>query len=186
MLEPIESHQLKNGKINIYIDDLPMSPREWDNIGELYIANTINEMDLDIKWDDFTRESKFREYMEKKFDAIVLPVYKYEHSGIVYNTTGFSCPWDSGQCGYIIARKEVVRKEFGVKRVSKKLRERILKLLISEVETFSQWASGDVYGFEELDSEDDVINSCWGFYGNDFKNNGLYSEAGILKNNLIA
>jgi hypothetical protein len=29
------------------------------------------------------------------------------------NTTGFSCPWDSGQIGWIYASLEDVKKEFG-------------------------------------------------------------------------
>lgn len=46
---------------------------------------------------------------------IVLPLYLYDHSGITMNTTGFSCPWDSGQVGWIYASKEDALKEFGGK-----------------------------------------------------------------------
>ena len=37
---------------------------------------------------------------------LMLPLYLYDHSGITMNTTGFSCPWDSGQVGWIYAFKE--------------------------------------------------------------------------------
>jgi len=39
-------------------------------------------------------------------DFYWLPIFKYQHSGVRYNTTGFSCPWDSGKFGYIYISKE--------------------------------------------------------------------------------
>ena len=44
---------------------------------------------------------------------LMLPLYLYDHSGITMNTTGFSCPWDSGQVGWIYASKEDALREFG-------------------------------------------------------------------------
>ena len=34
-------------------------------------------------------------------EVVYLNLYLYDHSGLRMNTTGFSCPWDSGQVGYI-------------------------------------------------------------------------------------
>lgn len=33
--------------------------------------------------------------------AITLNLYIYDHSGVAYSLNGFSCPWDSGQVGYL-------------------------------------------------------------------------------------
>lgn len=56
-------------------------------------------------------------------------------------------------------------------------------IMASEIETFTQWAEGEVYGvvIEEADppeSEDDEpewaeVDSCWGFYGDDPFTNGM-------------
>ena len=38
--------------------------------------------------------------MLESIDGFVfLPLYLFDHSGITMNTSGFSCPWDSGQVG---------------------------------------------------------------------------------------
>jgi hypothetical protein len=56
-------------------------------------------------------------------------------------------------------------------------------ILLEEVEVYDQYLSGDVYGFvlKELqtcptcnDVNEEVIDSCWGFYGGDFKANGMF------------
>ena len=39
--------------------------------------------------------------------------------------------------------------------------------LKSILETFLQWCNGDVYGFQVLTPAGDVLESCWGFYGED-------------------
>ncbi len=42
------------------------------------------------------------------------------------NTTGFSCPWDSGQVGWVFVSKKKVREEYGVKRITESLVENSL------------------------------------------------------------
>ena len=42
-------------------------------------------------------DERLMKVISQKF--LMLPLYLYDHSGITMNTTGFSCPWDSGQVG---------------------------------------------------------------------------------------
>ena len=44
---------------------------------------------------------------------VILPLYLYDHSGITISTGPFSCPWDSGQVGWIYAPKDTFRKVTG-------------------------------------------------------------------------
>lgn len=81
------------------------------------------------------------------------------------NTTGFSCPWDSGQVGAIVVSKEKVRKEYGWKVVTKKRIEKIREYLINEVSTYDQYLRGDVYGYIVESANGENLDSCWGFYG---------------------
>lgn len=100
-------------------------------------------------------------------DNIVLPVYAYIHSGIALNTSGFSCPWDSGQSGCIFVSKAKVREFFGVKRITTRTLNRVITCLKSEVEEFSKFLNGEVYGYILRDDDGREIDSCYGFIGED-------------------
>lgn len=53
---------------------------------------------------------------------IGLPVYAYVHSGVALSTGPFSCPWDSGQSGFVYETKETILEWYGKKRMTKQLR----------------------------------------------------------------
>jgi len=55
-----------------------------------------------------------------------------------------------------------------------KLREKALRYLEGEIETYDQYLRGDVYGFVIEDSEGEEVDSCWGYYGD--YNDYLLSE----------
>ncbi len=44
---------------------------------------------------------------------VILPLYLYDHGGITMRTNPFSCPWDSGQVGWIYAPKKTFIDETG-------------------------------------------------------------------------
>lgn len=135
------------------------------------------QKDLDDYWCRSAREDRWEiadqienEKLEAAYqNAVVLPLYLYDHSGITMSTNPFGCHWDSGQVGFIYVMREDILKEFDRKRLTKKLRKRVEEILIAEVECYDQYLRGDVYGFQitPLDDEDDVLDSCWGFYGLD-------------------
>lgn len=129
---------------------------------------------------------QFREYLENRFSKnfVWLPLYLFDHSGITISTTGFSCPWDSGQIGYIYVSKEKVRKEFGNQtsewrkkyHKGKGIMQIAKSLLECEIETFDKYLCGDVYGFklfDIVDGEEEEIDACWGFYGDNWATNGM-------------
>ena len=134
-------------QINIVYDPDAENPRNWDNLGTLAIRNHFGD-------EEPTTPPK---------DSFWLPVYRYEHGCTLFNTTGFHCPWDSAQTGYIYVLDSKVREEFGVKRISPKLRARVIEILKSEVAVYSAWANGEVYGFEIPE----LGESCYGFYDRD-------------------
>ena len=92
----------------------------------------------------------------------MLPLYLYDHSGITMNTTGFSCPWDSGQVGWIYATGEDVVKEYG--SITPETLEKTKDLLQGEVKYYDHYIRGDCYGFQLFKGEEE-IDSCWGFIG---------------------
>ena len=71
-----------------------------------------------------------------------------KHSGVAYNTSGFSCRWDSGHIGFIYVAKNQLREDYGWTRITSKRRKKVEGWLAGEIKVFSQWANGNVYGFQ--------------------------------------
>jgi hypothetical protein len=128
--------------------------------------------DINFSSKDFDNWADMEEHINIKLKAVVcMPIYMYDHSGITINTTGFACPWDSGQVGFIYVTDDKMKKEYG-ENYTKEQVEEARKVLLSEVLTMDQYIRGDVYGFN-LVKDGEVIDSCSGFYGDDFYKNGM-------------
>lgn len=46
--------------------------------------------------------------------------------------------------------------------------ELLTECLTAEVDEYSKWASGEVFGFIITDRNGDTVDSCWGFIGLDY------------------
>ncbi len=140
-------------------DTDPSSPREDCHLGTMYCRhrryslgdvqffNSLEERKaMLIGWD---AEEHSEAAIDKAFDNmfIWLPLFLYDHSGLTMNTTGFSCPWDSGMVGFIAVDKAKVREEYGWQLLTRKRIQQIEGYLKGEVETYNQFLSGDVHGF---------------------------------------
>ena len=185
-MEPVEVIELKdNKKLMIIQDENPESPREWDNLGTMACFHrrySLGDRNIPFSSGEFSSWSEMESHIWNQLDAaIVIPIYMYDHSGITISTSPFSCPWDSGQIGFMYVTRDKLRKEYNVKRLSEKIIQKAEKVLYSEVETYDQYLTGDVYGFKVMEystcdknhTHGDVIDSCWGFYGSDYKTNGM-------------
>jgi len=154
--------------IKIYNDSDPMNPRiEWDNFGTMVCWH--REYILGDEQPRCTPE----EYMEDlPVGTIILPLYLYDHGGITMRTSAFSCPWDSGQVGFIYATPKMIRDSFLKQRISEKTRDRARKVLESEVKIYDQYLTGMVWGFE-IEEDGEHVDSCWGFFGNTLDETGM-------------
>ena len=182
------------------------SPREaWDNLGTMigfhrnYTAGDKHNYssplelmyDLANSYDSEEAESLEKlhdvwkisdeEYLKKLKELadknnLILPVYLLEHGDIKYITEDFNDSWDNGQVGIIYASYDTIKSEYG--DTSEESLEKAKNCMKGEVETYSQWANGEVYGFrlikvDEYNKEIEEIDSCWGFYGSDPRENGI-------------
>lgn len=195
MSDIVKKATSKDGKTELRIvhDEDVENPREWDNIGTMVCFHkryNLGDKNNDYNSSDYGSWDEMEEAICKREDvALILPLYLYDHSGITINTTGFSCPWDSGQVGFIFVSKKKARKEYG--RLTKKVMEKLRKYLLGEVETYDQYLRGDVYGFQlvEVDEdgeEIDTIDSCYGFFGDNWKDNGMMEHVGDEHKGLFA
>lgn len=151
---------------NIYYDTDTLNPRkDWDNLGKIVSRKLTSDVNFKFSGD---RETDI-ERLKQEFGAtVILPIYMYSHGGETINTTGFSCPWDSGQVGWIFATTEDICKEYNCKRVNPAIRHRVAQILIGEIETYDQYIRGEVYGYELFDKTGNVIDSCCRIYGFDY------------------
>lgn len=106
---------------------------------------------------------------------IVLPVYLYDHSGLSISTRPFSCPWDSGQVGWVVASRDNILKEYGGQKLTQAKLERAETLLRSEVDTYDHYLRGDCVGYE-LYKGGKMVDSCWGFLGDEKESLAMIEE----------
>ena len=113
--------------------------------------------------------------IERDLDSVYrLPLNLYDHSGITISTGSFSCPWDSGQVGWVFAPRKRIRACFGWTKMTPARLERVKEALEQDVETYDQYLRGDVYGYEAVKykkcggcghEEAEHVDSCRGFLG---------------------
>ena len=171
-MEAMETKTIGKYKIEIIPDDNPYNPRTDDNLGTMVCFHRRyslgdNHNYSGGEWSSWEQMEKYLTRHEKI--GVILPLYLYDHSGITMNTTGFSCPWDSGQVGFIFISKQKMLKEYGGKKVTKKLTEKVTEYLRNEVEAYDQYLTGDVYGYRITDTDtEEEVKSSWNFYGSEY------------------
>jgi hypothetical protein len=150
-------------------DESPESPRDWDNLGTMICFHrryVLGDKDHGFRDQDYDGWDELHAALKKQF-AVILPIYMYDHSGITISTSSFSCPWDSGQIGYICVTREKILENWGGKRLTQKLIDDAERVLRGEVETYDQYLTSDVYGYV-IEEDGEFLDSCWGFYGEDY------------------
>jgi len=192
-MEQVKTITLADGRsLEIHVDDNPESPREWDNMGTMVCFHRryrLGDKSHNYSEKDFSSWDELRAKIEEDHHpALIYPIFLYDHSGITINMGGFAdcdiARWDWGQVGFIFVSEEKVCKEYSVKSVTTEVLQRAKNCLLAEVEVYRQYLEGDVYGFvlraapKHCDvcnhTEDgEELDSCWGFYGNDIRENGM-------------
>ena len=178
MNETYDTIELDDITVEVYQDTNPESPREWSNIGVIVCWH--NRYDLGDKH-NFGEPDEFYEWL-KDNPAIVLPLYLYEHGGITMSCSNSGYPFtdmfDAGQVGYIYITREKIRQEYGWKYLTSSRIATIKTYLMNEVHTYDDYLTGNVYGYitrcNQCGAE---LDSCWGFYGSNWKQNGLLDYA---------
>ena len=160
MSETAETIKYKGHTIKIKYDtECGFSPRDNDNICVFHIAHSRYAFG-DKHYND--RESIDEAEREALRNGdIVLPLYMYDHSGVTISLAPFSCPWDSGQVGFVQVPRKKMIEEFGGKIFTQRLKKIALKHAQGEVQEMDSYLTGEVYGYDIDDGDD----SCWGFIG---------------------
>jgi len=189
--QPIETIEYRGFNINIYQDEMAEDPRDWENIGRMICFhgryNLGDKHDYNSGdysgWDEFEKQLR-KDHKKNKAIAIMLPLYLYDHSGLHMKVGSFHgllpqghAEWDSGMVGFIFCTWDDVKREYGL---GKDAVEKAEKYLRGEVETYSQYLEGSVYGYMIEPKDGNRVecdDGCWGFYGYDWDKNGLEDMA---------
>lgn len=170
--------------IHIITDSDPCDPLEWDNLGTMVCFHNrydLGDEDHGYSRDDCESWSELEGVIESdQGDCVFLRLWLYDHSGLAMQTYPFACDsqgWDSGVVGVIFITRAKIREEYSAKRISRKLEERVTGYLKNEVQTYSDYIGGFCYGWVVTGPDGDEIDSCWGYYGTDYKKNGLLAAA---------
>jgi hypothetical protein len=163
----IEDYEYKGHKVSIHYDEDAESPRTWDNLGTMVAFHS--RYNLGDEDHGYTQEQAVEMWEKRELyeDFFILPLYLYDHGGIMMSTKRdflFRCPWDSMQVGLIFVHRKKALEWFQRKRMSKKLTELIYRCLAAEVQTYNQYLTGSVLGYV-IEREGEHVDSCWGYYG---------------------
>ena len=164
----------------VVYDPDPTSPDDWDNLGTIY-ANNRNYNPQNHMMDEIVSTDENGQWHVDK-DYIFIKIYCYIHSGIALSTSRsgqFSDSFDSALFGLMAVHKDKAKKEFGDPTIAENY-DKITKCLEGEVESWDQYYQGEVFGYEVLDEDDDVIDSCWGFYGYEGAEEAMNEGIGII------
>lgn len=153
-MNPIHTETYRGLTIKLYQDPDPNSPREWSNLGTVWCKHGRYQL------------ADKHAAPPPDTNAVRLPIYLYDHSGITISTKPFSCPWDSGQIGFIYCTYEQIRKEYDLNpgQIPGETIKRVIEQLEQEVRTYDQFLRGEVYGYIIEDQYGNHLDSCWGYY----------------------
>jgi hypothetical protein len=163
--QPIKSATHDNLQAEIHYDTDPCKPDSC--------AITYNSRSRYVLGNSPADEHEDEEIARKVRDGdyIGMPVFAYVHGSVAIQAAyanPFHCQWDSGRSGWAYITKAGARSHFGVRRITKAVKEKALDLIRSCVEEYSAYLNGEVYGFIIRDTNTgESVDSCWGYYGMD-------------------
>jgi hypothetical protein len=103
-----------------------------------------NETDIDhndyASWDEM-QEALHKEYKHG------WAVFMYDHSGLAFSINAFNCKWDSGQVGFIVSNEGTPEEAY--------------KWATSELETYSHWINGEMFGVSVFEDTEMWIDMRW-------------------------
>lgn len=162
-------------RLEIRYDSDTESPRAWSNLGYFITVernyncpdnNTALKSIVGVTGDEASNAQEHMDLIKKAMKeemgekvAYITPVYRYEHGNVVYRR-GSASGFDYSNCGFYIVT-EAQRKEWDTKKPSISKMEGIID---AELDTYTKYVNGEVYGFLLYGDDGEVEDSCWGFY----------------------
>lgn len=149
---------MSNYRYEITKDHNASSPDDW---GDSEIFLVYDHRDFTIKRDGFEPKEIYA-YSEKLNDDyndyFIFPVYAYIHSGVSLSLEHNGDRWDTSMRGYAVIAK-TLREDLDLG-----LARSYANDLIDE---WNVYLNGEIYCYEIFDEDDEIVESCGGFYSFD-------------------
>lgn len=153
-------------KLEIHHDLHCENPRSWqDSLGTFVMWHPR------YNYGDENNPLEYSEYLQGLDEPyVIFNVYMYDHSGVTFSTSPFSCIWDSGQVGIIYATHMQIKEWFN--ELTEETIERAKMCLQTEIEELARYAEGMCYGYKlfELTKcehcgvvKEEETDACWGY-----------------------
>lgn len=151
-----ENIDYKGMSVKIYYDTDAESPASWES-DDVFLCSDYRRLNVGSKIlspDDCRIALSGGKSFANGY--YIFPVCIYEHGGIALSL-GTCRGWDySNGCAFICVKR---MKGWSWRKSAAFARA------CGELETWNEYLSGEVYGFEVEDENGGVIDSCWGYYG---------------------
>ena len=126
------------------------NPRdEWDNLSTFYGSssryNVGGKKDVEYLYSESLKEQI--EQLRKEKAVIV------EFSS------------NAGTCYAVVERSQLKKEYLDYRYSMRKALYYARKSAQGEIDTFLAWANGEVYGYQVKGENGEILDSCWGFYG---------------------
>lgn len=189
-----EEIKLKSGKfLQIFIDDSPENPRDWDNWSIMALTHKrydLGDENIPFNFKDFDSFKAVEHHIKENYNPLVIfPVSMYEHSGVVLslvNVSGF----DSSNVGFAYITQERLdilgsSQGFGDgildDETDEEYKLRLKGYIEQELKVYNDYLNGEVYRYNLIErnlcdlhySHDIEHDSLGGFYGSDYRTNGM-------------
>ena len=173
-------------RIDVFTGDKSRSAPSWEdwyellnNVADHYSKNArgedvVNEMGIDwvamyvLLFNDYPSfelnhdaclldpwHKRLLDRAEKWFNANyhVCTISRYEHGNSLYTRGAPTCRWDAGYVGFAIVE------------TAKMSDETFEKVVDTDLQTFTDWANGNVYSVYVEDASGEHVDSCCGYIG---------------------
>ncbi len=177
-LDPINGHTIEL----IAMDDTDgLNPREYDNLGVMAayhrrydLGDSTDEVDTLRSAMDNARRLRFdviARYCRIRFGSTVcIPLGLIDHSGLSMYVGGGAHVmdpggWDSGTIGFIFDTAATRAMCWGETTPTQ---EQVREGLISEVQEYDRWLTGDAWGYRICDANGNEVEEVWGFLGHEY------------------
>ncbi len=139
----LEVEEYQGYKVGLYLDEVCSEP-DWDFAGEVI------------------RNPRYGNYYDTTTEEELIARAKED-----YGPGDWAGVWDDrGELWAILYLSDTkARKEYGLKRLSAKARQRAGELLKGESNAWQAWVRGEVYGWTLESPEGELLESVWGYYG---------------------
>ena len=180
-----KTYKLAGTRVVKSYDELADNPRNWGNLTTMICQHSryaLGDVEESRQFNGFTSLKELKQALIQHYGemAYIEPLSLYDHSMQTLAIGEPTDAWDSGYVGFIFVTKEQARKEYGVKRITKSVIEKIEKLAQAEVKEYNKvWLWGEVYVLslekvftnidDKNDSFEEFVDSIGGFtFDNDY------------------